>query len=207
LLAAGDSEMQEVDDFVAQDLGGNRVDVTKDARISTGLTNSFFFNWQAHASRQAASLRPDVTVMFIGGNEGFPIADSHGRAIACCSPAWSAGYAGLVARMMQAYMRGGGGLVYWFLLPTPRARHFQSLFHALNSGIRAAATRFPGRAALIDANAFFTPHDRYRDFMVYRGHGFVIHASDGIHLSTTANQVAASLIVRRLRSDRVIRSG
>jgi hypothetical protein len=207
LLAAGDSEMQEVDDFVAQDLRGNRVNVTNDARISTGLTNLFFFDWQAHARRQAISLRPDVTVMFIGGNEGFPIPDAQGRAIACCSRAWSAGYAALVARMMRTYLRGGAGRVYWFLLPTPRTRHFQSLFDALNAGIRAAAARFPGRVSLIDANAFFTPHDRYRDFMVYRRRGFVIHGSDGIHLSTTANEVAASLIVRQLRSDRIIRSG
>jgi hypothetical protein len=204
LLAAGDSEMQEVDDFLAQDLRGDRVAVTEDARISTGLTNSFFFDWQAHARAQAASLRPDVTVMFIGGNEGFPIHEAQRRVVACCGRAWSAAYAGLVDRMMGTYLRGDAGRVYWFLLPTPSTGRFRSLFDALNAGIRAAAGRYPGRVGLIDANGFFTPHDRYRDFMSYRGRGFVIHESDGVHLSTTANDVAASLVVRRLLADRII---
>jgi hypothetical protein len=205
LLAAGDSEMQEVDDFLGADLGGSHVKVTEDARISTGLTNPSFFDWPAHARRQAASLRPDVTVMFMGANEGFPIPAAHGPAIFCCASAWRTAYADVVAGMMRSYLRRDAGRVYWFLLPTPRAANFKSVFDAVNAGVRAAASRFPGRAAVIDADAFFTPHDRYRDFMTWRGRGFVVHDTDGVHLSTTANDVAASLIVRQLRADRVIR--
>jgi hypothetical protein len=205
VLAAGDSEMQEVDDFLHQDLSPHRVRVTSDARISTGLTNSFFFDWQAHARGQAATLRPDVTVMFMGGNEGFPIHDPRGRLVGCCGGAWRAGYATLVARMMRTYLRGDAGRVYWFLLPAPRQRRFQWLFDAVNAGIRRAAAQFPGQVGLIDADSFFTPGNRYRDFMSYHGHGFVIHYSDGVHLATTANAVAASLVVDRLRADRVIR--
>ncbi len=205
LLAAGDSEMQEVDDFLGTDLRSDRVHVTEDARISTGLTNSFFFDWPAHARRQAASLQPDVTVMFMGGNEGFPIRDPQGTLVGCCSGAWSAGYALRVEEMMRTYLRGQAGRVYWFLLPTPRQRNFQSVFDGVNAGIRMAAARFPGRVGLIDANAFFTPGNRYRDYMVYRGHGLVIHESDGVHLSDAANPIAASLVAARLRADHVIR--
>jgi hypothetical protein len=107
--------------------------------------------------------------------------------------------------MMRTYLRGGSGRVYWFVLPTPRPGNFQSLFQGVNAGIRAAAARFRGRVALIDAASFFTPGGRYRDFMTYHGHGFVIHESDGIHLSTAADQVAAGLVAARLLRDRVIR--
>lgn len=205
LLAAGDSEMQILDGFLGQDLARYRVDVTSDARISTGLTNPSFFNWPGHAAQQAGSLRPDVTVFFIGANDGFSVAGNHGQAVGCCSAAWSAGYANLVAEMMRIYLRGNSGRVYWFVLPTPRPANFQSLFNAVNAGIRAAAARFPGRVALIDANAFFTPGNRYRDYMVYRGHGFVIHESDGTHLSTASDAVDAGIVTHRLLADRVIR--
>jgi hypothetical protein len=197
--------MQEVDDFLREDLSPHGINVTSDARISTGLSNSFFFDWPAHARTQAATLRPDVTVMFMGGNEGFPIPSPHGQRVGCCGRAWSAGYADLVAQTMGTYLRGQAGRVYWFVLPTPRQRQWQSVFDAVNAGIREAAARFRGRVGLIDANSFFTPGDRYRDSMTYRGHGLVIHYSDGIHLSTTANAIAASLVVKRLRADRVIR--
>lgn len=93
LLAVGDSEMQILDGFVAQDLASHRVSVTSDARISTGLTSPFVFNWEAHARGQASALRPDVTVMFIGANDGFGVSGPNHHPVTCCSSAWSAGYA------------------------------------------------------------------------------------------------------------------
>lgn len=205
LLAAGDSEMQILDGFIGQHLARYRVGVTGDARISTGLTNSSFFSWPNHAAQQARSLRPDVTVFFIGANDGFPVAGDHGQPVGCCSAAWSAGYANLVAEMMHIYLQSNAGRVYWFLLPTPRPANFKSLFDAVNAGIRAAAERFPGRVSVIDANAFFTPGDRYRNYMFYRGHGFTIHESDGIHLSTASDAIDAAIVTQRLRADHVIR--
>jgi hypothetical protein len=197
--------MQILDDLLGQDLGSHRVSVISDARISTGLTNSFFFNWQTEARRLAQSLQPDVTVIFIGANDGFAVPGPGGKPVACCGSAWSAGYASLAAEMMSTLLRGNSGRVYWFLLPTPRPGNFQYVFDGVNRGISEAARRFPGRVALIDANAFFTPGNRYRDYMVYHGQGFTIHESDGIHLSTASDQIAATLVVRRLLADRIIR--
>ena len=205
VLAAGDSEMQILDTFIAQDAARYGVSVTSDARISTGLTNSFFFDWPRHARAQAATLQPDATVFFIGANDGFSVSGPDGHPVGCCGADWSAGYANRVAEMMRIYLRGESGRVYWFVLPTPRPANFQRLFNAVNAGIRSAARRFPGRVALIDANAFFTPGNRYRDFMVYHGRGFVIHEPDGIHLSTAADQIDASFVVRQLLHDRLIR--
>jgi len=205
VLAAGDSEMQILDTFIAQDAARYGVSVTSDARISTGLTNSFFFDWPRHARAQAATLQPDATVFFIGANDGFSVPGPGGHQVGCCGAGWSMGYANRVAEMMRIYLRGESGRVYWFVLPTPRPANFQRLFNAVNAGIRIAARRFPGRVALIDANAFFTPGNRYRDFMVYHGRGFVIHEPDGIHLSTAADQIDASFVVTRMLEDRLIR--
>jgi lysophospholipase L1-like esterase len=205
LLAAGDSEMQILDTFLGQDLARHEVSLTSDARISTGLTNPFFFSWPNHAARQAPRLRPDVTAFVIGANDGYSVTGANGQSIACCRAAWSAGYANLVAEMMRIYLRGERGRVYWFLLAAPRPANFRSVFNAVNAGIRAAAQRFPGRVSLIDANAFFTPGNRYRDHMVYRGHAFTIHESDGVHLSAASDAVAANLLTRRLLADHVIR--
>jgi lysophospholipase L1-like esterase len=205
LLADGDSEMQILDGMIAQDLDGQRVDVTSDARISTGLTNGSFFNWQAEARRQAAGVAPDVSVVFMGANDGFSTRVPGGAPVSCCDAQWSLGYADLVAEMMRSLLRGNAGRVYWFLLPTPRPANFQSLFDGVNRGIREAAARFPGRVVLIDANAFFTPGNRYRDYMSIDGHGFTIHETDGIHLSAAADVYAAQLVVAQLHADQIIR--
>jgi hypothetical protein len=205
LLLDGDSEMQILDTFIGQDLASHGVSTTSDARISTGLTNSSFFNWRAQARRQARGVRPDVSVVFLGANDGFSTVGPGGVREICCGPAWSSGYSNLVAEMMKTLLRGNAGRVYWVLLPTPRPGNFQSLFDGVNRGVREAASRFPGRVGLIDLNAFYTPGNRYRDHMLYRGHGFTIHEADGIHLSTSSDHVTASLFVRRLIADHVIR--
>lgn len=204
LLAAGDSEMQILDGMLAQDLARHGVNVTPDAHISTGLSNPWLFNWPLHAAGQVPSLRPDVTVVFIGPNEGYALRDGHTQ-VNCCSPAWVAGYANLVAQMMRTYLRGSAGRVYWVLGPTPGRADLRPVIDDVNAGIRAAAARFPGRVGLIAAGAFFTPGDRYRNYMTYRGQGLTIHEPDGIHLSASSDQLLAGIITRRLIADRVLR--
>jgi hypothetical protein len=204
LLADGDSEMQILNGDIATALARYHVTVTSVAKPSTGLTNPSLFDWQAAARRQAATVQPDVSVVFIGANDGFATRDG-GHVEACCGAAWSAGYAALVARMAAALLRGNAGRVYWYLLPAPRPANFHALFDAVNAGIRGAAARFPGRLALLDADGFFTPGDRYRNYMVLGGHGFTIHEADGIHLSASADPYAAGLLVQAMLHDDVIR--
>jgi hypothetical protein len=143
-------------------------------------------------------------VIIMGANDGFSVTGPHGHTVGCCSGDWSYGYANLVAGMISTYLQGTRARVYWVVLPEPRPANFQSLFHVVNAGIRQAVRRFPGRAALLDANEIFTPHG-YRDFMSYGGHGFVIHEADGIHVSIASDQVLASVFRRQLQRDRVIR--
>ena len=204
MYAAGDSEMQLLDDFLRADLAPRGVGVREDARISTGLTKPFFFDWQAQARATAASFAPDVSVVYMGANDGFSSPGAHGP-ILCCAWPWSSGYASLVAQMMRTLLRGSAGRVYWTTIPAPVPGQFQGLISAVNAGIRQAAHAFPGRVSLIDLNAIFTPGNRYRDFMTWHGHGFVIHESDGVHISVSADRVAAQIIEAKLRSERILR--
>jgi lysophospholipase L1-like esterase len=203
LYAAGDSEMQILDTDLAQGLGPHHVDVTGDARPSTGLTSPFHFNWENQARRRAAGLKPDVSVVSMGANDGYGLTGPSGQ-VTCCSAPWSADYANLVAGMMRSLLRGSAGRVYWVLLAAPQPSPFTALINGVNAGIRAAAARFPGRVGLIDANAFFTPGNVYRNTMTYHGQTFTIHEPDGVHLSASADAVLAQLIERRLIADHVI---
>jgi hypothetical protein len=205
VLAVGDSEMLALESYLASDLSPHGADVTSAAKSGTGLTLTYAFNWVTTARQQATTLRPDVTVMFIGANDVYVTHGTAGKTIDCCSSAWSAGYSLLVGAMMQSYLRGDSGRVYWFVLPTPRPKQFRYVFDGVDAGIREAAARYPGRVALIDANAYFTPHNRYRDHMTVGGNGFTIHQSDGIHLTTTSDLLAAALVVKQMLADSLIR--
>jgi antitoxin (DNA-binding transcriptional repressor) of toxin-antitoxin stability system len=200
LLATGDSMIQIIDGFLKRRLAPRGVRVRSDAHISTGISKPSLLDWQAQARRQAAT-RPDVVVMFLGANDGFPMGDA-----ACCdNEAWIAEYARRARRMMASYGRGGRTRVYWLLLPTPRGGFFRETFPAVNAGIRRAAARARRDVRVIDLVAVFTPGGRYRDTMPIGGRRVRVRQSDGVHLNTTGASLAASIIIRTLRRERILR--
>jgi lysophospholipase L1-like esterase len=200
LLATGDSMIQIIDGFLKARLAPQDVRVRSDAHISTGISKPSLLDWQAQARRQAAG-KPDVVVMFLGANDGFPMGDA-----ACCNnAAWIAEYARRARSMMRSYGRGGRTRVYWLLLPTPRGGFFRETFPAVNAGIQRAAARARRNVRVIDLVEVFTPGGRYRDSMPVGGRQRRVRQGDGVHLNTTGASVAANVIIRTLRRERILR--
>jgi lysophospholipase L1-like esterase len=200
LLATGDSMIQIIDGYLRARLGPRGVRVRSDAHISTGISKPSLLDWQEQARRQAAS-RPDVVVMFLGANDGFPMGDA-----ACCNnEAWIAEYARRAGRMMASYGRGGRARIYWLLLPTPRGGFFRETFPAVNAGIRRAAAQARRDVRVIDLVEVFTPGGRYRDSMPVNGRLRRVRQGDGVHLNTTGASIAANVIIRTLRRERILR--
>jgi lysophospholipase L1-like esterase len=197
VLAAGDSMMQILDDDLHRRLAARGpVRVTDDAHISTGISKPFMFDWVAHAKASARSLRPDVSVVFLGANDGFGIGGA-----GCCGGVWQARYAKRAGRMMRSYARGGRGTVYWLLLPVPKRPAFVPIYGAVNRALRAAATRFPGVVHLVDLRAVFTPGGRFRQTMTWHGKRLNVRQADGVHLSLAGAEIAAEVVMRRMRAD------
>ncbi|MDX6718160.1 MAG: uncharacterized protein QOJ63_414, partial [Solirubrobacteraceae bacterium] len=121
LLATGDSMIQVVDGFLKSGLSGRRATVVRsDAHISTGISKLGMLDWLRKARNQASSFKPDVTVITLGANDGFPMKTPSGASVGCCDAGWVAEYARRVRSMMRSYVRGGRSLVYWMTLPAPR---------------------------------------------------------------------------------------
>ena len=72
-----------------------------DSRVSSGLTNSSFFNWPSHAVAEMNRLDPEIAVFIIGANDfAAPMNtanDADGQ------PAWKATYTGLIEDMLTAF--------------------------------------------------------------------------------------------------------
>jgi lysophospholipase L1-like esterase len=196
LLATGDSMIQIVDSFLDQRLPG--VAVRSDARISTGISKPSLLDWGAHARSQARA-RPDAIVMFLGANDGFPMAGAD-----CCGLPWIAEYARRARAMMRTYARGGRARIYWLTLPAPRSGFFRQVYPAVNSAVRQAAAGLEDDVRVIGLDDVFTPGNRYRSSMRVRGKRVRVRQSDGIHLNVRGASLAARLIVRALRADRML---
>jgi lysophospholipase L1-like esterase len=200
LLATGDSMIQIIDGYLKQRLGHRRgATVRSDAHIGSAVSKPDMLDWERKARGQASGFKPDVTVMFLGANDGFPIAGAQ-----CCDEPWVAAYAKRVEAMMRSYLRGGRSYVYWLTLPTPRRASFVRIYSRVNTAIKRAAERVGGGVRVIDIARVFTPGGRFRQTITFRGKTIDARQPDGVHLSTAGASVAATLIVDRLRADQAL---
>jgi lysophospholipase L1-like esterase len=205
LLATGDSMIQIIDSFLKARLERRRAThVRSDARISTGVSKLFMFDWVKKAREQARSVHPDVTAMFIGANDGFPMKTPSGATAPCCGAAWVAEYARRVAIMMRSYLRGGRSYVYWMTLPTPRGSTFARVYRAVNRAIVSAAGRVGRGVRVIDLVKVFTPGGHFRQYLTFRGKTVNARQGDGVHLSTAGASIAATVLIDRLRADHAL---
>jgi hypothetical protein len=197
ILATGDSMIQIVDSFMRE--RARPALLRSDARVSTGISKPSLLDWRAHAREQVAGIHPDVTVMFLGANDGFPMAG-----VDCCGMPWIAEYARRVREIMRTYARGGRARVYWLLLPAARGGLFRETFPAVNAALRLAAARLEDDVRLIELDEVFTPGGRYRKSMRIGGKRVRVRQSDGVHLNTTGAKLAARLVVEAIRHDRML---
>lgn len=198
LLATGDSMIEYLDATLKRRLGERDFRVRTDPRISTGISKPFLLNWPAYAKRQARA-RPDVTVVFIGANDGFAFGKAE-----CCGDAWVDAYAKRVHKMMETYSRSRRGLVYWLTLPAARPAQWHQVYPAINRAIFKAAFATVGAAQVVDLAKTLTPNGRFRSSMRWRGRRVTVRQGDGIHLSLAGAEIAETLIERALRADGAI---
>jgi lysophospholipase L1-like esterase len=197
LLATGDSMIQIIDGYLAQRLSGRGGRVTSDAHISTGISKPAMLNWPNHAKASAGSVKPSVTVVILGANDGFNFGS-----IGCCGDAWSAAYAKRAEGMMRSYLRGGKGRVIWMLLPAPRGSNFANVFRGVNQALVSAASKFSDdQVILLDLRKTFTPGGTYRGSIRWNGQTKQVRQPDGVHFNTAGASIVADLIIRQLRRD------
>ncbi len=201
LLVTGDSMSQPLDTVLARRLAGRGVRVTRDAHLGTGISKTALLDWGAEARRQARA-GASATVVLLGANEGFPMAvGGRGTPVGCCGAAWAAEYATRARRMMDAYRRGGAGIVYWLTLPLPRDPARARIARTVNAAVRIAAEPYRAQVRMVELADLFTPGGRYRDAMPVGGRDRLVRAPDGIHLNQAGSEIAADALQAAMRPD------
>lgn len=203
VLATGDSMIYPISEELSIERpAGMRVVV--DRRDGTGLTTNTV-NWHALARRQASQIKPDATVISLGGRDGgIPLLNSRHQYVECCGTGWLSLYAGLLRPLVRAYLRGGNGHIYWLLLPAPRELARAPLFEAVNDSLRLLAAEFGPALKLIPTDAVISPGG-FQETITYEGLKIHPRAPDGIHLSHEGACVERSLVMEAMLADGVLR--
>lgn len=195
VLATGDSTMQGIDSFLADELA-DWAYVRSDVRPGSGISRGVYWEW--HAKSQTKRLRQRVTVMSVGAaSDGLPIPTAIGVLQPCCGESWIAEYANRVRGIMQTFLRKGRARVVWLTPPEPRYGPRAQITHAVNTAVeRAAAGLRHVRVVRIDR--MFSPRG-YSDTYVYRGREIRVRESDGVHLNVAGTAIAAKAVAQAIK--------
>ena len=201
VLVTGDSLSMPLDAEVARRLEGQGIEVVRDPQVGTGISSAQVGDWGSISVRQAREEHPDAVVIFIGANEGFPMAAPGGGNVQCCDSEWAAVYASRVRRMMDTYRQGGEARVYWLTLPMPRDDDRQDVAQVVNEAIAVGAQPYRVHVRLLDMVSLFTPGGGYRDSMEIDGEEKIVRESDGVHLNGEGAELAAETVLDALEQD------
>jgi len=193
VLTTGDSSMQGIDTFLADELGDG-ASVESDVRPGTGIAKPLG-PWADLARTQTRRFHQAATVVSLGVVDRFPLHTRDGTEQPCCGPGWSAEYSRRVRAMMTTYRRGATARVLWLTLPIPRGP--RELADAINRSVVQAAGGLDG-VTVLRMDELFTP-DGFRQEMPYRGRSVSVREEDGIHLNIAGTAIAARIVAAALR--------
>jgi hypothetical protein len=195
VYAAGDSTMQGVDSFLADELGSSMY-VRSDSRPGSGISRGVY--WKFHALSQTKRLRQRATVFSVGAaSDGLPIPTALGVLQTCCGAAWIQEYANRTREIMKTFLRGGRARVVWMTPPEPRYPPRAEITHAINVAVERAAVGLKG-VKVLRIDLMFSP-DGYRDVIRYRGRDVRVRESDGVHLNVAGTAIAAKAVAEAIR--------
>jgi lysophospholipase L1-like esterase len=200
LLVTGDSMSMPLDADLAQQLVPRGVHVIQDPHIGTGISNSQIVDWGKLSTSQVHSDHPEAVVVFIGANEGWPMAGVDGRQVQCCDAKWAAIYAQRVRIMANAYRQTGRARVYWITLPDPREADRESIARVVDAAIEVGVQPWADQVRVIDSVAIFTPYG-YRDAMPIGGVNTIVREPDGVHLNDAGSRLLAGYALGKLARD------
>jgi len=195
VYAAGDSTMQGVDSFLADELGEDfyvRADVQPGSGISRGTY------WKFRSESQTRRRRQRATVFSVGAaSDGLPIPTALGVLTPCCGVPWMQEYSNRTRAIMQTFLRGGRGRVVWMTPPEPRFAPRAAITHAINIAVEHAARGLAG-VKVLRIDKLFSP-DGYRDVIRFRGRDVRVRESDGVHLNVAGTAIAAKAVAQAIK--------
>ena len=174
------------------------VEVLRHGRHSTGMARPDYFDWNAKALELKAAFRPDLVIAQFGGNDGQGLTDRDtGRAVApFFTDAWDAVYGARLEAFVDLFSDDAVPVAI-LGMPAMRNDYHQSKMARINAVTRAACER--AGAYFVDtfamtADAAGSPLARAE----VNGRPRVVHAADGMHLSSYGSDMVAAGIVGAL---------
>jgi LysM repeat protein len=169
-------------------------------KVSSGLANPAFFDWEAQLAAQVASHHPDVVLVMLGANDDKPLPTGEGKSAAFGSKAWEGQYAKRIARLHGiARSQNPDAAVYLIGVPIMGDAAFNASMDLVNAVLANTAASLPGcafiavRDVLADASGAYAPLARTSSGAVVK-----LRADDGVHISGAGARLLAARMIETI---------
>lgn len=167
------------------------VRVSRQGRISTGLTRPDYFNWFTAMRRIVDDFDPDLVIVMLGENDHQSAQTVDGsQAARIGTAAWPAEYRARVLRMMRVATSRGAKVV-WAGLPISSNARLREHSQRQNRTFENAARTIPNVVYFDAWNRFAAPRGGYTAYFRERGKVLLIREGDGLHFNAAGYTLLA----------------
>ena len=172
------------------------INLVQVGKVSTGLTNGWFYNWPKHLNAFLAMYHPNAVVAFMGANDEQNFFVNNQLAV-FGSAAWHKIY-GQQVRLMAAEAARYHATFVWVGLPVMQATPYGHGIHALNNTVATALRHVPGTAYINTEPVLAGPSGQFLPDAYVNGAHQILRSGDGIHMDYAGEQVVATFVTQQL---------
>jgi hypothetical protein len=165
-------------------------------RASTGLANSWFFNWPVNLQTDLSKVHPQLVIVLLGGNDqqGMTV---NGNVVSFPSPAWEKDYIDYI-RQVTAEVTNTGAYLMWVGLPIMQPFSYNQGAAILNELYKEAVPSEPDATFVPVWSLLANPSGQFQMQAAVNGQETTLRSSDGIHFSFAGEAVLATYILREM---------
>ena len=171
-------------------------------KVSTGLINKRFFDWEKRLNELVAKEKLSAVVVMMGGND----ANNSIAGKQPGTPAWSDAY----REKAESFLRiasGAGVKVVWVGLPAMRDAAYNARVTAVNAAAKDACAKV-GSCAYMEASDIFTDASgKYVQAKDIGGKKVSLRAKDGVHMTMTGYDLLCGQVLDKLSATGALPAG
>jgi hypothetical protein len=168
------------------------------AKASTGLSNSWFYNWETNLRTYLKAEKPNLVVVFLGANDRQNMR-VNGQILTFGTTKWKAAYAASVSRMTKM-ATDSGAYVLWVGLPNCKPYNYNKGMELISS-IYAKTVQLNTGARFIELHNYTSDaRGNYTQYQTVNGSRQKTRGDDGIHFTSNGQSVIGTYAISKLAS-------
>ncbi len=173
------------------------IDLVIRSKSSTGLSNSWFYNWPKEIKPFIADSDPDLVIVMLGTNDHQNM-KIDGAVSEFGSKKWNAKYEAEATKLITQSI-DSGAYVMWVGLPIMQSSYFASYMAVLNERSSKAVSENVGATLVPTWDLMADNRGKYREWAKVSGRNQKIRGSDGIHFTWVGQNVLATHVIAEMQ--------